>query len=166
MCFSQPAPKAPKIVYQGPKQSDLDAQAAALETYRQQSMAQQQQFATALQTQIDQANQRAQEMADQLAAEREAFQTGMQTEAQQAEQAMAAERQKAQLDMAASTAAAASENAALTQASYGVNTAQVTPTNPLTTEPPKPKKKEEKGTLKIGTAAVSTTAGTGVNIGI
>lgn len=133
MCFSQPAPRAPQIVYQGPSQADLDAQAAALETYRQQSTAQQQQFSAALQTQINEANQRAQEMADQLTA---------------------------------SAAAAASENAAIKQASYAVNTAQVTPTNAMTTEPPKPKKKEEKGTLRIGTAAVSTTPGTGLNIGV
>lgn len=165
MCFSQPAPKAPKIVYQGPKQSDLDAQAAALESYRQQAAAQQKQFADALQAQIDQANRQAEEQAAQLAAEREAFNSGIKTEAQAAQEAMAAETQKARLDMQAASAAAASENAAMVQSSYGVNTAQVTPTNPLTTEPPKPKKKE-KESLKISAGSVGTTAGTGINIGV
>lgn len=165
MCFSQPAPQAPQIIYQGPSQSDLDRQAAALDTYRQQSAAQQKQFADALQAQIDQANKRAQEQSDQLAADRKAFESGIKTEAQKAQEVMASEKQKAQLDQAAAAAAAASENAALVQSSYGINTAQVTPTNALTTEPPKQKKRERES-LKISPGSVGTTTGTGINIGV
>ena len=52
MCFGS-QPQAPEIVYRGPSQAELDANNRSLETYRQQSMAQQQQFATQLQQQID-----------------------------------------------------------------------------------------------------------------
>lgn len=55
MCFGA-APAIPEIRYQGPSQGDIDRNNAALQQYRDQSMAQQQQFATQLQKQIDDAN--------------------------------------------------------------------------------------------------------------
>lgn len=118
-----------------------------------------------LQSQIDNANRQTQELMDQIASDREAFNGGIQSEADQAAAAMAAERQKADLDMRANAAAASSENAALVQSAYGINRAQVSPTNALTTETPKPKKKE-KESLKISAGSVGTTAGTGINIGV
>ena len=69
MCFfSSPSP--PQIVYQGPSQADIDANNAALEQYRQQSMAQQEQFSSALQKQIDEANAMAEKQRMQLEQER------------------------------------------------------------------------------------------------
>lgn len=69
MCFGS-APQAPQVVYQGPSQADIDANNAALEQYRQQSTAQQQQFSTALQKQIDEANAQATKQREQLEQER------------------------------------------------------------------------------------------------
>jgi hypothetical protein len=69
MCFFS-QPQAPQIVYQGPSQADIDANNAALETYRQQSTAQQQQFSASLQKQIDEANAMAEKQRMQLEQER------------------------------------------------------------------------------------------------
>lgn len=69
MCFFS-QPQAPQVVYQGPSQADIDANNAALETYRQQSTAQQQQFSAALQKQIDDANAMAEKQRLQLEQER------------------------------------------------------------------------------------------------
>jgi hypothetical protein len=69
MCFGS-APQAPQVVYQGPSQADIDANNAALEQYRQQSTAQQQQFSAALQRQIDDANAQAAKQRQQLEQER------------------------------------------------------------------------------------------------
>ena len=55
MCFGS-SPQAPEVVYRGPSQAELDANNQALATYREQSMAQQQQFSAQLQQQIDSAN--------------------------------------------------------------------------------------------------------------
>ena len=68
MCFGS-APQAPEIVYKGPSQADIDRNNAALEQYRQQSMTQQQQFASALQKQIDDANATAAQRKAELEAE-------------------------------------------------------------------------------------------------
>jgi hypothetical protein len=165
MCFSRALPQAPQIIYQRPSQADLDRQSASLETFRQQSAAQQKAFADSLQKQIDGANAEAKRQSDELAKQRASFDSGLKTEAEKAREAMAAESQKAQLDQAAAAAAAASENAAMVQSSYGVNTAQITPSNAQTTEPPQPKKKQRES-LKIMPGSVSTTTGTGINIGV
>ncbi len=69
MCFFS-SPSAPQVVYQGPSQADIDANNAALDTYRQQSTAQQQQFSAALQKQIDDANAMAEKQRLQLEQER------------------------------------------------------------------------------------------------
>jgi hypothetical protein len=68
MCFGS-APQAPEIVYKGPSQADIDRNNAALDQYRQQSMTQQQQFASALQKQIDDANATAAQRKAELEAE-------------------------------------------------------------------------------------------------
>jgi hypothetical protein len=53
MCMGS---KAPQIVYQGPNQADIDAQAASLEQYKNQMAEQQSAFKSQLQQQIDAAN--------------------------------------------------------------------------------------------------------------
>ena len=55
MCFGS-APQAPEVRYVGPSQADIDANNAKLDQYRRDSLTQQQQFASALQKQIDDAN--------------------------------------------------------------------------------------------------------------
>jgi hypothetical protein len=69
MCFFS-SPSAPQVVYQGPSQADIDANNAALDAYRQQSTAQQQQFSAALQKQIDDANAMAEKQRLQLEQDR------------------------------------------------------------------------------------------------
>lgn len=59
MCISRPS--APRVVYQGPSQTEVDAQNEQLRVFMEQSAAQQAQFATALQQQIDAANQQAEQ---------------------------------------------------------------------------------------------------------
>ena len=66
MCFGA---KAPNIVYQGPSQSDIDANQASLDLFQQQISDQQAQFQTQLQQQIDQANQDTADLQERLANE-------------------------------------------------------------------------------------------------
>ena len=66
MCFGA---KAPNIVYQGPSQSDIDANQASLDSFQQQISDQQSQFQTQLQQQIDQANQDTADLQERLANE-------------------------------------------------------------------------------------------------
>ena len=55
MCLGQ-QPQAPEVVYSGPSQADIDANAAALANYQTQIADQQANFQTQLQSQIDDAN--------------------------------------------------------------------------------------------------------------
>ena len=142
MCFGS-APQAPEIRYVGPSESDIAANNAALETYRQQSMAQQQQFADALQKQIDQAN----------------------TQAEAQRKRLEEEKLTAAAELEAQRVGAAAETAAQRQAAYAVTTTMTEPTNAQTTEAPKPKDKN-KSTLKIAPGAKAMSAGTGLNIGV
>ena len=66
MCFGA---KSPNIVYQGPSQSDIDANQASLDLFQQQISDQQSQFQTQLQQQIDQANQDTADLQERLANE-------------------------------------------------------------------------------------------------
>ena len=66
MCFGV---KAPKIVYSGPSQEDIDANQASLDAFQQQITSQQDQFQTQLQQQIDQANQDTADLQARLAKE-------------------------------------------------------------------------------------------------
>ncbi len=82
MCFG--APKAPKIVYEGPSQEDIDANNAALEKFRTDTEASNQAFMTQMQTQIDAANAEMAAMEEKFANEQAAAQAAaaaMQTEA-------------------------------------------------------------------------------------
>ena len=66
MCFGA---KAPKIVYQGPSQEDIDTNQASLDAFQQQISDQQGQFQSQLQAQIDQANQDTADLEERLANE-------------------------------------------------------------------------------------------------
>lgn len=164
MCFfSQPA--APQIIYQGPSQSDIDANSRALDQYRQQSVAQQQQFSTALQQQIDQANAQAESQRKALEQARLDAQAGLTSQKAKVEQDLLAARQKAELDLSAQQAGAAAQQGAQQGAAYGVAVSEVAPENPQTTAAPKPKDKR-KSTLKIAPGATPMTQGAGLNIGV
>lgn len=79
MCFG--SVKAPKIVYQGPSAEEIQFQRQQLETYSQQSAAQQEQMTKQLQQQIEQANRDAETQRQQL--EREQAQAAADMAAQQ-----------------------------------------------------------------------------------
>jgi hypothetical protein len=71
MCFgSRPSP--PQVVYQGPSEEEMAADRAAIESYRQASLQQQQQFADQLQQQIDRANAQMEEQRGRLQSEQQA----------------------------------------------------------------------------------------------
>jgi regulator of protease activity HflC (stomatin/prohibitin superfamily) len=102
MCFG--GSSAPQIVYSGPSAADIEAQNASLQTYMQQSAAQQQQFATSLQQQIDQANAQAAEQRQRLDQERAAAMADMTAQQQAAYSVTTAEADPV---MAQTTTAAA-----------------------------------------------------------
>jgi hypothetical protein len=134
MCFGA-SPALPEVRYSGPSQSDIDANNAALQQYRDQSMTQQQAFATQLQKQIDDANSQA-----------------------------AQRRAEMEAEMAAATASAAAQQTAayattVTQSTDPMAGAQVTSAVG--------KKDKSRTSLKITPGgATSTTAGSGLNIGV
>jgi len=164
MCSSRPA-AAPTIIYQGPSQSDVEGNRAALESYRQQSLAQQQAFSTQLQKQIDAANAKAEAQRSALAQSRADAESGLASQREQADAQLLGQKQKAELDMAAQKAGANAEMAAQQQNAYGVATTNVTePSTAVTTTAAKAKEKT-KGGLKITPGATAASAGTGLNIG-
>jgi len=142
MCFGS-APQAPEVRYVGPSQADIDANNAKLEKYRQDSLTQQQQFASALQKQIDDANASASAKRKELE-----YQMGQK-----------------QREMAAQMSGAAAAAAAQQQAAYAVTTTQTEPVAAQTTSAPK-KKDKIKGTLKIAPGATAMSEGSGINIGV
>lgn len=129
MCLG--SPQAPKVVYQGPSDGDIQANKQALASYQQQIDTQQADFQAQLQGQIDAAT--------------------AETEALQAE--FAAEQ------------AAASQSAAA-QSSYEITASQTEVPEGAQTTAAKTKKKQPKANLKISTAGVQNTPGSGVNLGI
>jgi len=68
MCLGQ-QPQAPEVVYTGPSQSDIDANAAALADYQTQIADQQANFQTQLQSQIDDASAETEKLKADFAAE-------------------------------------------------------------------------------------------------
>ena len=71
MCFGG-SPKAPNIVYQGPSEDDIAANKAQLDAFEAASLRQQENFASALQVQIDEANAKAEETRQRIEDERAA----------------------------------------------------------------------------------------------
>jgi hypothetical protein len=105
MCFG--GPKTPNIVYQGPSQSDITANQAALDDYRARITEQQQSFTTQLNDQIAAAN-----------ADREALQERLDSAAASAAAASAAQQTGAYAASASqseSTPATSQTTAAITK---------------------------------------------------
>ncbi len=69
MCFGGPSISMPTVEYTGPSQEDLDAQTAALDTFKDDLQTQQDSLTASLQSQIDAANEQAAELQEQLDAE-------------------------------------------------------------------------------------------------
>ena len=69
MCFGG-SPQAPNIVYQGPSEDDIAANKAQLDAFEAASLRQQEDFASALQVQIDEANTKAEETRQRIESER------------------------------------------------------------------------------------------------
>ena len=71
MCFFD-SPQAPNIVYQGPSEDDIAANKAQLDAFEAASLRQQENFASALQVQIDEANAKAEQTRQRIEDERAA----------------------------------------------------------------------------------------------
>jgi hypothetical protein len=82
MCFG--GTSAPQIVYSGPSAADIEAQSQQLQQYKQQSAAQQEQFAAGLRQQIAQTNAQAESQRQQLERERAAAAADMAAQQQAA----------------------------------------------------------------------------------
>ena len=134
MCLA--SVKQPKIEYVGPSQEDLDANQAKIDKYIADSKAANDAFQESLQTQIDNANAKAQTMADTLAADK-----------------AAAAAQLANMPINKPT------YSVTTTQSDPVN-AQVTESIN------KKKKDENKGTLKVNQGGASNAAGSTLNLGV
>ena len=142
MCFGG-SPKAPTIKYKGPSDSQIRANEQALEQYKADMAVQQSSFQTQLQAQIDAANAETAKLQEQYAADLEAA--------------------KGSASAAVSEAAAA---ASLQQVgAYKVGASESEPVAAQTTAAVN-KKEKPKSTLKISTAALPSSAGTGLNIGV
>lgn len=71
MCFGS-APKAPKIVYEGPSEDQINANNAALDQFKTETEASNQAFMDQMQTQIDTANQEMEQLQSKFEAEQSA----------------------------------------------------------------------------------------------
>ena len=178
MCFGS-APQAPEIVYKGPSQADIDRNNAALDQYRQQSMTQQQQFASALQKQIDDANATAaqrQRVAEQERAMQAAV-AAQQAEMARLEQEQVAAQANQQQQVAQLQAQEQQQLAQIQQMKDATNTVGATlrilATRPTDSAPTASQSKASKAGgarttsatsgLRIGSSSVSS--GVGVNLG-
>lgn len=176
MCFGGGSqPKAPKVVYTGPSEQDIERNKRELQQYQNQMTEQQNQFQAQLQAQIDRADQ---EYAD-LESQYNAQLTAAQDKASAAEQAALSAQGEADratadaqgaLDAAQEKAAGALNSAAAQGAmaqnnAYNVAVKQSEPVNAQETKAITDKKKP-KSSLKISQNAVEAAAGTGLNIGV
>lgn len=183
MCFGGSAPAAPEIKYVGPSEDDIKRNQESLDAFQAQMNEQQAAFQTALQEQIDRADQEYADLeskyATDLATANQAAanqQTAAQNaananvaNAQSGANAAVADAQKAK-DAAAAQAAsdmnsAAAAGAAQQVGAYKVSVTQSEPVNAQETKAITDKKKP-KSTLKISQNAVEAAAGTGLNIGV
>lgn len=142
MCFFKaPSPTAPTVVYSGPSDSDIAANKAALDTYQSQMAEQQKTFQAALQKQIDDAT---------------ASTTKLEAD-------LATELEKAKTRDAAEAAAAATAG---TASAYAVTASESeAPASAETTTATK-KKEKPKSSLRISTAGLPSSSGTGLSIGV
>ena len=142
MCFGG-QPQAPEIKYVGPSEDQIRSNQQALEQYKTDMAAQQSSFQSQLQAQIDAANAETAKLQEQYAADLEAAKEG-----------------------ASSAVAEAAAAANLQQVgAYKVGASESEPIAAQTTAATK-KKDKPKSTLRISSAALPTSAGTGLNIGV
>ena len=142
MCFGRaPAPQTPQIVYQGPSDADIQANQQALTAFQNQIAQQQTDFQTMMQEQIDQANKDAEDLQAKYSAELDTLSS----------------------KQAAEAAAAGAMN---TNSAYAVTAAQSAPPEAAQTTQTVKKKEKPKNNLKISTAALPSSGGTGLNIGV
>lgn len=154
MCFGGQQPSAPEIKYVGPSDDEINANKQALADYQAQMAAQQSQFQTQLQSQIDAANAETAALQEQYAADLEAA------------KGSAASATSAAKESAASSIAEAGAMANMQQiGAYKVGASESEPVNAQTTTAAKPKEKP-KNSLKIASGSMASTAGTGLNIGV
>lgn len=151
MCLGT-APQAPQIVYQGPSDADIKSNQRALEQYQTQMQAQQTQFQQSLQAQIDQANKESADLEARYSTELASLQGGY-----------GAEQDKLKAEQAAEASAAGAMNA---NSAYAVTAAQSTPPETAQTTAAIKKKEKPKNNLRISTAALPSSGGTGLNIGV
>lgn len=154
MCFGGSQPKAPKIKYVGPSDSDIRRNEESLKAYQQQISTQQSAFQAQLQSQIDAANAETDDLraqyADDLAAAKADSAAGI-SEAEAAGVAALAEADASSL--------------AQQIGSYQVTASQSEPVQAQTTAAVEKKKKPKKN-LRISTAGTASSAGSGLNIGV
>ena len=137
MCKSS-RPQEPHIIHQGPTQADVYAQQASLQQYQAQMQQQQSAFQQQLQSQIDAANKQS-----------EMFMSMFEQES------AAAQQEQVQIQ----------EQAPQTTA-YTVTAGQSGAPEAAQTTAAVTKKEKPKSGLKIAPAAMATSAGTGLNIGV
>jgi len=154
MCFGGGAPKAPTIKYEGPSDSEIRANERALEQYRSDMATQQSAFESQLQAQIDSANAETARLQEQYATDLDSAKASAATATSDAQAAASA----------AVTEAGAMANLQQVGA-YKVGASETEPVAAQTTAAVK-KKEKPKSTLKISTAALPSSAGTGLNIGV
>lgn len=155
MCFGGGGVSQPQIVYQGPSEQDIAANRAAMAQYQTQMQEQQAAFASQLQQQIDAANSETQRLQQQYSADLSAAERA-------AAGQVAGAKGKAAADIASAGAAGASQQVG----AYAVTATQSAPTEGAQTTAAVEKKEKPKSTLKISSAALPSTAGTGLNIGV
>ena len=159
MCFGAPAPQAPQIQYVGPSEDDIRRNEEQLATFQSQLQTQQEQAAASIQSQIDLANERTEEIRAKLDEEIAAA-TGETSAAQEAAKQAEADA------LAAKQEAAAAAGASYTPfGAYGVTASQTEAPAAQTTQSIT-KKKKDKSTLKITPNAAEAVAGSGLNIGV
>lgn len=155
MCFGgRQQAVQPQIIYQGPSQADIDANRASLEQYRTLMGEQQSVFQKQLQAQIDAAAKDTEDLRAQLSQELAAVQS-------QASGATAAAKGQAASDIAAAGAAGAMQQVG----AYSVGATESSPEMAQTTAAVAKKEKPVKS-LKISTAALPSSSGAGLNIGV
>jgi len=152
MCFGQPQVQSPTIQYVGPSEEDIARNEEQLATFQQNLLTQQEASAASIQSQIDLANARTEEIRAALDTEI----AGVQSETSAAQAAA---------DDAAKEAAAAAGATYTPFGAYGV-TATQSEAPAATTTKAITKKKKDKSTLKIAQNAAAALAGSGLNIGV
>lgn len=152
MCFG--GPQTPDIQYVGPSEGQIRSNEQALETYKTDMATQQSSFQSQLQAQIDAANAETAKLQQQYASDLEAAKGSAATATSNAQ---------------AAANAAVSEAGAMANlqqvGAYKVGATQSDPVQAQTTAAVK-KKEKPKSTLKISSAGMPSSAGTGLNIGV